>query len=51
MKGKSSDDASLDTLKFIIESDATVVAPLVFACLLGWHLAALLKPFGRTRQG
>jgi deoxyhypusine synthase len=26
----------LDTPKFIIESDATIVAPLVFAWLLGW---------------
>ena len=25
-----------DTPKFIIESDATIVAPLIFACLLGW---------------
>ena len=25
-----------DTPKFIIESDATIVAPLVFAHLLGW---------------
>jgi len=24
------------TLKFIIESDATIVAPLVFAKVLGW---------------
>jgi deoxyhypusine synthase len=27
---------SLDTPKFIIESDATIVAPLVFAWVLGW---------------
>jgi deoxyhypusine synthase len=27
---------SLDTPKYIIESDATIVAPLVFAWLLGW---------------
>lgn len=27
---------SVDTPKFIIESDATIVAPLVFAYLLGW---------------
>jgi hypothetical protein len=26
----------LDTPKFIIESDATIVAPLIFAYLLGW---------------
>ncbi|MGH9674694.1 MAG: deoxyhypusine synthase family protein, partial [Bryobacteraceae bacterium] len=26
----------IDTPKFIIESDASVVAPLVFACVLGW---------------
>jgi deoxyhypusine synthase len=26
----------VDTPKFIIESDATIVAPLVFACVLGW---------------
>jgi deoxyhypusine synthase len=26
---------SADTPKFIIESDATIVAPLIFACLLG----------------
>jgi deoxyhypusine synthase len=26
---------SADTPKFIIESDATIVAPLVFACVLG----------------
>lgn len=27
---------SMDTPKFIIESDATIVAPLVFAYILGW---------------
>ncbi|HZW99700.1 MAG TPA: deoxyhypusine synthase family protein [Trueperaceae bacterium] len=27
---------SIDTPKFIIESDATIVAPLVFALVLGW---------------
>jgi len=27
---------SLDTPKYIIESDATIVAPLIFAWLLGW---------------
>ena len=27
---------SLDTPKFIIESDATIVAPLIFAWVLGW---------------
>lgn len=26
----------VDTPKFIIESDATIVAPLIFACVLGW---------------
>jgi deoxyhypusine synthase len=26
----------LDTPKFVIESDATIVAPLIFAALLGW---------------
>lgn len=26
----------VDTPRFIIESDATIVAPLVFACVLGW---------------
>jgi deoxyhypusine synthase len=26
----------VDSPKFIIESDATIVAPLIFACLLGW---------------
>jgi deoxyhypusine synthase len=26
----------IDTPKFIIESDATIVAPLVFAWILGW---------------
>ena len=26
---------SADTPKFIIESDATIVAPLIFACVLG----------------
>jgi deoxyhypusine synthase len=25
-----------DTPKFIIESDATIVAPLIFAWVLGW---------------
>ncbi len=25
-----------DTPRFIIESDATIVAPLIFACVLGW---------------
>ena len=25
----------VDTPKFIIESDATIVAPLIFACVLG----------------
>jgi deoxyhypusine synthase len=25
-----------DTPKFIIESDATIVVPLIFACVLGW---------------
>ncbi|MBV9673546.1 MAG: deoxyhypusine synthase family protein [Verrucomicrobia bacterium] len=27
---------SLDTPKFVIESDATIVAPLIFAWILGW---------------
>ncbi len=27
---------SVDTPKFIIESDATIVAPLMFADILGW---------------
>jgi deoxyhypusine synthase len=27
---------SVDTPKFIIESDASIVAPLLFACVLGW---------------
>ncbi len=27
---------SIDTPKFVIESDATIVAPLIFAYLLGW---------------
>ncbi|MBV9492292.1 MAG: deoxyhypusine synthase family protein, partial [Verrucomicrobia bacterium] len=27
---------SLETPKFVIESDATIVAPLVFAWVLGW---------------
>ncbi|MDD2624745.1 MAG: deoxyhypusine synthase family protein, partial [Candidatus Riflebacteria bacterium] len=27
---------NIDTPKFIIESDATIVAPLVFAWVLGW---------------
>jgi deoxyhypusine synthase len=27
---------SLDTPKYVIESDATIVAPLIFACILGW---------------
>ena len=27
---------NVDTPKFIIESDATIVAPLIFAYLLGW---------------
>ncbi len=27
---------SVDTPRFIIESDATIVAPLIFACVLGW---------------
>ena len=27
---------SLDTPKYIIESDATIVAPLMFAWILGW---------------
>jgi deoxyhypusine synthase len=26
----------IDTPKFVIESDATIVAPLIFAYLLGW---------------
>jgi deoxyhypusine synthase len=26
----------VDTPKFIVESDASIVAPLVFACVLGW---------------
>jgi len=26
----------IDTPKFIVESDATIVAPLIFAYLLGW---------------
>jgi len=26
------------TPKFIIESDATIVAPLIFAHVLGWYL-------------
>jgi deoxyhypusine synthase len=26
----------VDTPKFIIESDATIVAPLIFAYVLGW---------------
>jgi len=26
----------IDTPRFVIESDATIVAPLVFACVLGW---------------
>ena len=26
----------VDTPKFVIESDATIVVPLIFACLLGW---------------
>ena len=26
----------IDTPKFIVESDATIVAPLIFAWLLGW---------------
>jgi deoxyhypusine synthase len=26
----------VDTPKFIIESDASIVAPLIFACVLGW---------------
>jgi deoxyhypusine synthase len=25
-----------ETPKYVIESDATIVAPLVFACLLDW---------------
>ena len=28
--------AGRDTPKFIIESDATIVAPLIFAYVLGW---------------
>jgi deoxyhypusine synthase len=27
---------SVDTPRFIIESDATIVAPLMFAYILGW---------------
>jgi deoxyhypusine synthase len=27
---------SLDTPKYVIESDATIVAPLIFAWILGW---------------
>ncbi len=27
---------NVDTPKFVIESDATIVAPLIFAYLLGW---------------
>jgi deoxyhypusine synthase len=27
---------AIDTPKYIIESDATIVAPLIFAYLLGW---------------
>ena len=27
---------SADTPRYIIESDATIVAPLIFACVLGW---------------
>jgi len=27
---------SIDTPKFIIESDASIVAPLIFAHVLGW---------------
>ncbi|MGH7885522.1 MAG: deoxyhypusine synthase family protein, partial [Thermodesulfobacteriota bacterium] len=27
---------AIDTPKFVIESDATIVAPLIFAYLLGW---------------
>jgi deoxyhypusine synthase len=27
---------AIDTPKFMIESDATIVAPLVFAYVLGW---------------
>jgi deoxyhypusine synthase len=26
----------IDTPKFVIESDASIVAPLIFACVLGW---------------
>ncbi|MCS6819566.1 MAG: deoxyhypusine synthase family protein [Chitinophagales bacterium] len=26
----------IDTPKFVIESDATIVAPLIFAWVLGW---------------
>ncbi|MFS8830938.1 deoxyhypusine synthase family protein [Synechococcus sp. R8-2] len=26
----------IDTPKFVIESDATIVAPLIFASVLGW---------------
>src|SRR5207247_10348889 len=29
---------SVETPKFIIESDATIVAPLIFATVLGWSL-------------
>lgn len=28
--------AAADTPKFIVESDATIVAPLIFAYVLGW---------------
>jgi deoxyhypusine synthase len=27
---------SIDTPKFVIESDASIVAPLIFAAVLGW---------------
>ena len=27
---------AIDTPKFIVESDATIVAPLIFAYILGW---------------
>ncbi|MFT5265079.1 MAG: deoxyhypusine synthase, partial [Polaribacter sp.] len=27
---------AVDTPKFMIESDATIVAPLIFAYILGW---------------
>jgi deoxyhypusine synthase len=27
---------NIDTPKFIVESDATIVAPLIFAKILGW---------------